>query len=83
MSSRTVKSVNRDRKNSAQITALEMQKRYALLVTAAGEEEITAAAVDLGKLFNDNIDIIIWALRKAGGLDTPASTLPQMPAVFQ
>jgi len=76
-------SINRDRKISAQIIALEMQKRFALLATAVGEEEITAAAVDLGKLFNDNIEIIIWALRKAGGLDTPASTRPQMPAIFQ
>jgi hypothetical protein len=76
-------SVNRDRKIKARIVALEMQKRFALLATATTQEEITDAATELGKLFNENIEILIWSLRKAGGLDTPAVDVPPMPKLLE
>lgn len=76
-------SVNRHRKDAARIVALEMQKRYDALVAAQDEDEIREAALNLGMLFNDNIEIMIWALRKAGGLNALPSDLPKMPLVLQ
>lgn len=61
----------RRRKAAAVRLGIELEKRYEALVLAKGEEEVTVAAVDLGELFNDNIEFVIWALKKVGGLNPP------------
>lgn len=55
-------------KGSSIRLGLELEKRYKELQLATGEEEIHEAAVNLGTLFNDNVEFIIWSLKKTGGL---------------
>ena len=64
-------SIIRRRKAAAVRLGLELEKRYEALAFAKGEDEIAVAAVHLGELFNDNIEFIIWGLKKAGGLNPP------------
>lgn len=85
-------SVARKRKAAAARLGIEFQKRYERLAFAQGADEVTVAAVDLGQLFNDNAEFVIWALKKLGGLNppnpeeikkirppTPANDLPTLP----
>lgn len=85
-------SVARKRKAAAARLGIEFQKRYERLAFANGADEVTVAAVDLGQLFNDNAEFVIWALKKLGGLNppnpeeikkirppTPANDLPTLP----
>lgn len=85
-------SVGRNRKEAAKRLGIEFQKRYERLAFANGADEVTVAAVDLGQLFNDNAEFVIWALKKLGGLNppnpeeikkirppTPANDLPTLP----
>lgn len=87
----------RARKQACRVLGIELQNRYRALVEAQGDDEIAAKAVELGKLFNDNIEFVIWALKKQGGLEppnpepirtrprlpaAPANDLPQTPAIF-
>lgn len=60
-------SVARKRKAAAARLGIEFQKRYERLAFANGADEVTVAAVDLGTLFQDNIEAIIWFLRDYGG----------------
>lgn len=64
-------SVARKRKAAAARLGIEFQKRYERLAFAHDADEITVAAVDLGQLFNDNAEFVIWALKKLGGLNPP------------
>lgn len=85
-------SVARKRKAAAARLGIEFQKRYERLAFAQGADEVTVAAVDLGQLFNDNAEFVIWTLKKFGGLNppnpdeikkirpvTPANDLPTLP----
>lgn len=85
-------SIARKRKVAAARLGIEFQKRYERLAFANGADEVTVAAVDLGQLFNDNAEFVIWALKKLGGLNppnpeeikkirppTPANDLPTLP----
>lgn len=62
-------SINRARKQAAGRLGLEFRKRYAALIDARGEDEIQTRAIELGALFNDNVEYVIWALMEVGGLD--------------
>jgi hypothetical protein len=62
------------RKQAAAKLGLALHARHQALALAIGEEEVSKAAVNLGKLFNDNIEFIIWVLKHHGGLN---------PAPFQ
>lgn len=78
-------SVARKRKAAAARLGIEFQKRYERLAFAQGADEVTVAAVDLGQLFNDNAEFVIWALKKLGGLNPPnpeeiKKIRPPMPA---
>lgn len=64
-------SKSRARKQAAARLGIEFQQRYERLVTARGNDEVTVAAVDLGQLFNDNVEFIIWTLKSVGGLNPP------------
>lgn len=66
-------SARKARKEASKRLALEMKKRYNRLVTAGNDpDEITVAAVDLGEIFNQNIEFILWVLGTFGGLEIPA-----------
>lgn len=81
----------RKRKVAAARLGIEFQQRYERLTLARDDDEIAVAAVDLGQLFNDNVEFVIWALKKLGGLEPPnpeeikrirpvQSTVPLRPA---
>jgi hypothetical protein len=57
------------RKKAAANLGTALHARHQALALAVGEDEISKAAVDLGKLFNDNIEFIIWLLKHHGGLN--------------
>lgn len=67
------------RKQAAAKLGTALHARHQALALAVGEEEIGKAAVDLGKLFNDNIEFIIWLLKHHGGLN-PIPYEPRRPA---
>ena len=62
-------SVGRNRKEAAKRLGIAIHQRYEKLVTAVGEDEVTVAAVDLGTLFQDNIEFVINVLKAYGGMD--------------
>jgi hypothetical protein len=62
------------RKKAAANLGTALQAHHQALALAVDEESIAFAAVNLGKLFNDNIEFIIWVLKHHGGLN---------PAPFQ
>ena len=62
-------SVARKRKAAAARLGIEFQKRYERLAFAQGADEVTVAAVDLGTLFQDNIEFVIAVLKDYGGMD--------------
>lgn len=65
-------SAARKRKVAAARLGVEFQQRYERLVLANGADEVAVAAVDLGQLFNDNVEFVIWTLKTIGGLNPPA-----------
>lgn len=76
------------RKQAAAKLGTALHARHQALALAVGEEEIAQAAVDLGKLFNDNIEFIIWVLKHHGGLNPVpyeprrVQPLPKTPGVL-
>lgn len=64
-------SAARKRKAAAARLGIEMEQRYGNLALARDRDEVAAAAVELGQLFNDNIEFMIWALKSVGGLNPP------------
>ena len=75
------------RKQASAKLGIALAARHQTLALAVGEDEISKAAVDLGSLFNDNIEFITWVLKHHGGLNPapiePRRSIPQMPNVFQ
>lgn len=71
----------RNRRAAAARLGLEFQKRHRALALAGDADEVTVAAVDLGQLFNDNIDFVVWVMKEFGGIDQPAfqPTRPALP----
>lgn len=65
-------SASRDRKEAARKLGIALGIQHRRLVEASGDEAISAAAVNLGQTFNDNIEFIVWVLKEFGGV-------PQMP----
>ncbi len=61
-------SEQRKAKNAAVRLGLEMAKRVEASRLAVGEDETISTATDLSLLFLENVDFIVWALRKVGGL---------------
>lgn len=55
------------RREAAKRLGIALQVRYRNMLEASGQDEIAAAAVELGQCFNDNIEAIIWFLRDYGG----------------
>lgn len=71
------------RKTAAAKLGIELYKRYRNLVEASGADEINHAAIELGALFNDNIEFVVWALKTVGGLNPqapePVKIRPNIP----
>lgn len=68
------------RKKASANLGVALQARHQKLALAVGDEEVAQAAVDLGKLFNDNIEFIIWVLKHHGGLNpTPIEPRKSLP----
>lgn len=75
---------------------LELQRRYEAMVTAApASDEAQNAIILCAAYFNEQIELVIWALKELGGLDqpafegdprskvrTPANDLPETPSVL-
>lgn len=59
----------RNRKAAAGRLGLEFQKRHRALALAVGEDEIAQAAVNLGQLFQDNIEFVVWVMKEFGGIE--------------
>jgi hypothetical protein len=81
-------SIARARKEASRVLGIEMEKRFRALAEAVGEQEIGLAAIHLGALFNDNIEFVIWALKKQGGLEPKSPELinrdvPAMPKMLE
>lgn len=83
----------RARREAAKRLGLALQAKYRALVEATGQDAVQMAAIDLGNLFNTNIEFVINVLRDYGGLDAkfepmtktapqPANDLPRMPDIF-
>lgn len=88
-------SVSRRRKAAALKLGGEMRKRLENLVFANGQDEIAMRAVELGQVFNDNVEFMIWVLLTYGGGSPPppdeikaqlqrptAKPLPKMPPLL-
>lgn len=58
----------RDRKEASKRLGIALQAAYRRMLEASGQEEINTAAIELGQLFNDNIEFTIWVLREYGGV---------------
>ena len=63
------------RKKAAANLGIALQQKHQALALAVGQDEITQAALDLGSLFNNNIEFVIWVLKHHGGLN-PAPYVP-------
>lgn len=87
-------SAARNRKDAAKRLGIAIHQRYENLVNAAGEgdDAITVATVDLATVMYENVEFIIWALKKMGGLNAlppdeikhvgvkrPTNDLPALP----
>lgn len=76
------------RKKAAANLGVALYDRHQRLALAVGEEEIAAAAVDLGQVFNDNIEFLIWVCKQYGGLNprpiepVKPRPLPKMPGAL-
>ena len=64
-------SVSKRRKAASLKLGGEMKKRLENLVLAVGQDEIAMRAVELGQVFNDNTEFIIWVLQTYGGGNPP------------
>lgn len=84
-----------DRKEASKRLGIAIHQRYENLVGAVGEDAIAVATVDLAQVMYENVEFIIWALKKQGGLNppppeevrrvditrpSPANDLPALPA---
>jgi hypothetical protein len=70
----------RARREASKRLGLALQLRYMRLLEATGDDEVAAAAVELGSTFNDNIEFIVQVLKSFGGLDVKFETIRQTPA---
>jgi hypothetical protein len=74
-----------DLANAAKVLGLEMERRQRALANARGETATVHAAADLALLFQENMPMIIFALKVYGGLKPsppkrdPMPGLPELP----
>lgn len=77
---------NKARREASKRLGLKLMKDYRALATATGNDEIQAAAIELGNTFNQNVEFIINVLRHYGGLEANFEPLvkhtpiPNIPA---
>lgn len=62
-------SIVNKRKAAAAHLGIAIHQRYENMVTATSEDELVAAAVELAQVMYENVEFVIWALKKVGGLD--------------
>lgn len=58
-------------KHASAALGIAFHKLYERLVDAPDENEAVVVTVEMATLFNDNLEFIIWALKKQGGLEPP------------
>jgi hypothetical protein len=63
----------RARKVASKNLGIALQAAYRRMIEADGNDAIQAAAIELGQVFNTNIEFIVWVLKEFGGVQ-------QMPA---
>lgn len=68
----------RARQEAAKKLGLALQGQLRTLLEAVGEEEITAATVHLASNMYENVEFIIWALKKQGGMDVTIEPRPKV-----
>jgi hypothetical protein len=76
------------RKEAAKRLGIELESRYRKMLDAEGEDQIVGTTVEVAKLMNDNIEFVIYCLKKQGGLnplppELTCNTLPTMPAALR
>jgi hypothetical protein len=76
------------RKEAAKRLGIELEARYRKMLEAEGEGRIIETTVHVAQLMNDNVDFIIWCLKKHGGLnplppELTRNTLPTMPEALR
>lgn len=76
------------RKEAAKRLGIELEARFRKMLEAEGEDQIIGTTVHVAQLMNDNVDFIIWCLKKHGGLnplppELTRNTVPPMPAALQ
>jgi len=71
----------RARREASKNLGIAMQYRLKNLKDAQGDEAIAAASIELGVLFNDNVEFIVWVLKEYGGVEQmPFQPGTQRPA---
>lgn len=71
---------SRDRKEASKRLGFALQAAYRRLIEAEGEKAISLASVELGVMFNSNIEFIFWVLKEYGGVQQmpfPRQTTPK------
>lgn len=68
---------NKARKEASKRLGLKLLRDYKGLVEAVGQDEIQAAAIELGNTFNSNVEFIINVLKAYGGMDVRFEPLTQ------
>jgi hypothetical protein len=57
----------RARKVASKNLGIALQTAYRRLIEANGSDDVQVAAIELGQVFNTNIEFIIWVLKEFGG----------------
>lgn len=60
--------LSKDRKEAAKNLGIALEAAYDGLVAAKGDEAIQVAAIQLGNVWNTNIDFLIWLCKEMGGV---------------
>lgn len=79
-------SVARARKEASRRLGIALEQRFRMLIEANGQDEIQAAALELGECFNTNIEFVINVLKAWGGLEVRFEPLtkpaPPKPSII-
>lgn len=68
------------RREASKRLGFALAQKFRELSLAVGPDEIQAAAIELGSVFNDNIEFTIWVLKEYGGVQQKPFQ-PEKPAL--
>lgn len=73
----------RARKVASRNLGIALQVAYRKMIEAEGNDAIQFAAIELGQVFNTNIEFVIWVLKEYGGVNQmPAERMHGRRSVF-